>query len=46
MKTQTLKRIEENVLRGIMKQIFSAFEYLHKKNIVHRDVKMENILLH
>jgi serine/threonine protein kinase len=40
-----LKRIEEPVLRGIAKQIFSAFDYLYKKDIAHRDVKMENILL-
>jgi len=45
MKTHGLKRIEESSLRGIVRQIFLAFEYLHKKNIAHRDVKMENILI-
>ena len=29
----------------IMKQILSAVNYCHSKNIVHRDIKLDNILL-
>jgi len=33
------------ILKNIFKQIFEAMNYLHKNNISHRDIKMENILI-
>ena len=38
-------RYTEDTARQLMKQVFSAVEYLHHKNIIHRDLKPENILL-
>ena len=34
-----------NVLKKIFKQIFEAINYLHQKDISHRDIKLENILM-
>ena len=36
---------KEYVFKNIFKQIFDAMNYLHKKNIAHRDIKLENILM-
>ena len=38
-------RIEEYAARKIFSQIFSAIDYLHRKNISHGDLKLENILI-
>ena len=36
----------EEIVQHLMRQIISAFKYIHEKNIIHRDVKPDNILLH
>ena len=35
----------EKIVQFLMKQILSAVEYLHKNGIIHRDLKLDNILL-
>ena len=38
-------RLEEREARKIFKQIADGVEYCHSRNLVHRDFKLENILL-
>lgn len=38
-------RLEESEAKHIMAQIFKALEYLHSKNISHRDIKMDNVIV-
>jgi len=37
--------IAESRARYIFKQIFEGIQHLHKLNIIHRDIKLENILM-
>lgn len=39
------RRLPEAETKRIFKQIMLGMEYLHSKNVVHRDIKLENILL-
>ena len=36
---------KSKIFKTIFKQIFEAMNYIHKRNIAHRDIKLENILM-
>ena len=40
------KPFSEEIVQHLMRQIMSAFNYLHNSGIMHRDIKLQNILLH
>src|SRR5207245_5006165 len=37
--------LKDNAARKLFAQLISGVGYLHKKGIVHRDIKLENLLL-
>mmetsp|Transcript_5983 Transcript_5983/g.6202 ORF Transcript_5983/g.6202 Transcript_5983/m.6202 type:complete len:509 (-) Transcript_5983:103-1629(-) len=39
-------RIPNNIIRKVIRQIAEAMKYYKDKNIIHRDLKLDNILIH
>ena len=39
------KPFSEEIVQYLMRQIISAFKYMHGNNVMHRDIKLENMLL-
>ena len=45
MEKNNNKPFTQEIVQHLMRQIVNAFKYIHKKDIIHRDIKLENILL-
>ena len=39
------RSLPEEIVQYLMRQIINAFQYIHKLKIIHRDIKLDNILL-
>jgi serine/threonine protein kinase len=39
------RQLKEDVAKSVFKQIIQAVQYCHSKGILHRDIKLDNILL-
>ncbi len=39
------RRLKENVCKRLFHQIINAIGYVHQRSVVHRDIKLDNILL-
>jgi len=38
-------KLSEKIAKFIFRQIIEALQYIHSKNIIHRDIKLDNILI-
>jgi serine/threonine protein kinase len=39
------KKLDEDIAKILFKQLIEGIQYIHRKNVVHRDIKLENILI-
>ena len=45
LKAQPNRRFSEDKAKNIIKQVIQVLAYLHAKNVTHRDIKLENIII-
>jgi serine/threonine protein kinase len=45
LKSKPNRTMEESEVKRIWKQLIQAISFLHSKDVTHRDIKLENILL-
>lgn len=45
LKSKPNRQLKESEAKGLFRQVASAIKYCHSKNITHRDIKLENVLL-
>ncbi|EGR28094.1 protein kinase domain protein [Ichthyophthirius multifiliis] len=45
LKQKPNRRLQESDARKIFIQVIEGIKYLHNKNIIHRDIKLENLLI-
>lgn len=45
LKSQAKNKLPESEMFSVFKNLLNAIEYLHSKHIVHRDLKLENIMM-
>jgi MAP/microtubule affinity-regulating kinase/serine/threonine-protein kinase NIM1 len=45
LKQQPNQKFTENNCKSIIKELAHSLKYLHERNIAHRDIKLENVIL-